>query len=75
MLKIFSSLKSSPITGITLAINGSAMELSDEPIKEAKKRGITVSCDLNYCKDLWLQEGTCEIEKHVDAAITNEKNV
>ena len=41
------------ITGITPAISESAMELSVESVKEAKKRGITVSCDLNYRKNLW----------------------
>ena len=41
------------ITGITPAISESAMELSLESVKEAKKRGITVSCDLNYRKNLW----------------------
>ena len=41
------------ITGITPAISESAKELSLESVKEAKKRGITVSCDLNYRKNLW----------------------
>ena len=41
------------ITGITPAISETAMELSLESVKEAKKRGITVSCDLNYRKNLW----------------------
>ena len=41
------------ITGITPAISESAMELSLESVKEAKKRNITVSCDLNYRKNLW----------------------
>ena len=36
------------ITGITPAISESAMELSLESVREAKKRGITVSCDLNF---------------------------
>ena len=41
------------ITGITPAISESAMALSLESVQEAKKRGITVSCDLNYRKNLW----------------------
>ena len=41
------------ITGITPAISESAKDLSLEAVKEAKKRGITVSCDLNYRKNLW----------------------
>ena len=41
------------ITGITPAISESAMELSLESVKVAKEKGITVSCDLNYRKNLW----------------------
>lgn len=41
------------ISGITPAISESLMKLSIESVKEAKKRNITVSCDLNYRKNLW----------------------
>ena len=41
------------ITGITPAISESAMELSLESVKIAKQKAITVSCDLNYRKNLW----------------------
>jgi len=68
------------ITGITPAISKSAMELSLESVKEAKKRGITVSCDLNYRKNLWkygvsAQEVMTEVAKFVDVAIANEEDV
>lgn len=68
------------ITGITPAISESAMELSIESVKEAKKRGITVSCDLNYRKNLWkygkkAAEVMREIAKYVDVAIANEEDV
>lgn len=68
------------ITGITPAISESAMELSIESVKEAKKRGITVSCDLNYRKNLWkygkkAAEVMREIVKYVDVAIANEEDV
>ncbi len=67
------------ITGITPAISESAMELSLESVKEAKKRGITVSCDLNYRKNLWkygksAPEVMCELAKYVDVAIANEED-
>ena len=45
--KTFAGVEWFHITGITPAISESAMELSLESVKEAKKRGITVSCDLN----------------------------
>ena len=68
------------ITGITPAISESAMELSLESVKEAKKRNITVSCDLNYRKNLWkygkkASEVMREMAKYVDVAITNEEDV
>ena len=68
------------ITGITPAISESAMELSLESVKEAKKRGITVSCDLNYRKNLWkygkaAAEIMRELAKYVDVAIANEEDV
>ena len=68
------------ITGITPAISESAMELSLESVKEAKKRNITVSCDLNYRKNLWkygkkASEVMRELAKYVDVAIVNEEDV
>ena len=68
------------ITGITPAISETAMELSLESVKEAKKRGITVSCDLNYRNNLWKYGKTApevmtELAKYVDVAIANEEDV
>mgnify|MGYP001321743413 CR=1 FL=1 len=68
------------ITGITPAISESAMELSLESVKEAKKRGITVSCDLNYRKNLWkygkeAAEVMRELANYMDVAIANEEDV
>ena len=68
------------ITGITPAISVSAMELSLESVKEAKKRNITVSCDLNYRKNLWkygrkASKVMRELAKYVDVAIANEEDV
>lgn len=68
------------ITGITPAISERAMELSLESVKEAKKRGITVSCDLNYRKNLWkygkkAAEVMRELAKYVDVAVANEEDV
>ena len=68
------------ITGITPAISETAMELSLESVKEAKKRGITVSCDLNFRKNLWkygrkAEEVMGELARYVDVAIANEEDV
>jgi len=40
-------------TGITPAISEGAAEVCKEAIHKARGRGITVSCDLNYRKNLW----------------------
>ena len=68
------------ITGITPAISETAMALSLESVREAKKRGITVSCDLNFRKNLWkygkqASEVMGELARYVDVAIANEEDV
>jgi len=40
-------------TGITPAISEGAAEVCKEAISAARARGITVSCDLNFRKNLW----------------------
>ncbi len=67
------------ITGITPAISESAKELSLESVKKAKEKGITVSCDLNYRKNLWkygkkASEVMPELMQYVDVAIANEED-
>lgn len=68
------------ITGITPAISSSAADLSLEAVKAARKKGITVSCDLNYRKNLWkwgkpTAEVMRELVPNVDIAIANEEDV
>jgi 2-dehydro-3-deoxygluconokinase len=67
------------ITGITPAISESAMELSLESVKEAKNRNITVSCDLNFRKNLWnygkkAPEVMTELAKYADVVVANEED-
>jgi len=78
--KVFAGVDWFHITGITPAISQSAMELSLESVKKAKEKGITVSCDLNYRKNLWkygkkASEVMREMAKYVDVAIANEEDV
>jgi Sugar kinases, ribokinase family len=40
-------------TGITPAISQGAADVCLEAVKEANRKGIIVSCDLNYRKNLW----------------------
>jgi 2-dehydro-3-deoxygluconokinase len=67
------------ITGITPAISQSAADLSLEAVRRAREKGLTVSCDLNYRKNLWKYGRTApevmgELVKHVDVAIANEED-
>ena len=68
------------ITGITPAISESAAELALESVQAAKAAGLTVSCDLNYRKNLWkwgkkAHEVMPEIFKSTDVGIANEEDV
>ena len=47
------------ISGITPAISQTAAEVSQVAVEEAARRGVPVSCDLNFRKKLWTwQPGT-----------------
>ncbi len=58
--KIFDGATWFHITGITPAISQSAADLSLAAVKAAKEMGVTVSCDLNYRKNLWKYGKTAE---------------
>jgi 2-dehydro-3-deoxygluconokinase len=66
-------------TGITPAISESAAEVCLEAIKAAKRKGITVSCDLNFRKNLWKWGKTAgevmpELVKYCDIILGNEED-
>jgi 2-dehydro-3-deoxygluconokinase len=68
------------LTGITPAISESAAKLSMEAVKEARRQGLTVSCDLNYRKNLWkwgkmAAEVMRELVSFADVIIANEEDV
>ena len=78
--EVFADVDWFHITGITPAISESAKDLSLAAVKAAKEKGITVSCDLNYRKNLWkygVKASTVmrEIAEYVDVAIANEEDV
>jgi len=75
----FSGVNWFHITGITPAISSSAMEVSLEAVKAAKEMDLTVSCDLNFRKNLWkygtkAPEVMRELIKYVDVAVANEED-
>jgi 2-dehydro-3-deoxygluconokinase len=65
-------------TGITPALGDNVAEITLEAVRAAKARGLTVSCDLNYRKNLWSREKAAEVMgrlvKFVDVCIANEED-
>ena len=67
------------LSGVTPAISASAAALSLEAVKSARAKGITVSCDYNYRKNLWrygkkAPEVMREIVSHATIGIANEED-
>lgn len=61
--KLFSDAGWLHITGITPSLSEISAEATLTAVKEAKKAGLTVSCDLNFRKKLWQWEpGTTPTE-------------
>jgi len=65
-------------TGITPALSANAAAITFEAVQAAKKNGLTVSCDLNYRKNLWSKEKAGEVMSalmpFVDLCIANEED-
>jgi 2-dehydro-3-deoxygluconokinase len=66
-------------TGITPAISAGTAAVCLEAVQTAKQMGLTVSCDLNYRKNLWkwgksAGEVMPELVQHCDLAIGNEED-
>lgn len=65
-------------TGITPALGGNLLAICMEALQACKKKGITVSCDLNYRKKLWSKELAksimSELMPYVDLLIANESD-
>lgn len=65
-------------TGITPALSDSCIEITKVAMKKCREKGITVSCDLNYRKNLWSEEKAkavmSELMQYVDVCIGNEED-
>jgi len=77
--KIFAGASWFHITGITPAISLNASNVALAAVNQAKKRGLTVSCDLNYRGKLWkygkkAPEVMSEIMRFADIAVGNEED-
>jgi len=67
------------VSGVTPAISASAADLTLEAVGAARERGITVSCDYNYRKNLWrygksAPEVMRKIVSKVNVGIANEED-
>lgn len=82
---IFREAKWLHTTGITPALSENAFRSTLVAVQNAKSRGLTVSCDLNFRKKLWRwRDGTSanalaaecmtQILPHVDVVIANEED-
>jgi 2-dehydro-3-deoxygluconokinase len=68
------------ITGITPAISERAAKLAFDAVETARGMGLTVSCDLNYRKNLWkwgksASEVMRELVQSVDIMVANEEDI
>lgn len=68
------------ITGITPAISERAAKLASEAVQAARAAQLTISCDLNYRKNLWKwgkrpAEVMRELVESVDFIIANEEDI
>jgi 2-dehydro-3-deoxygluconokinase len=76
---IFSDVDWFHWTGITPAVSQGAAEVCLEAVQTAKNLGVTVSCDLNYRKNLWkwgkkASEVMPDLVNFCDVAIGNEED-
>ncbi len=76
--KIFEGVDWFHFTGITPALSDEVAEICLEALKEAKKRNINVSCDLNFRKKLWSKEKAGkvmgELCNYITYCIANEED-
>lgn len=65
-------------TGITPALSENTIEITRDALEVAKKKGITVSCDINYRATLWSPQKAGEVMTefmpYVDVCISNEED-
>ena len=76
--KIFKGVEWFHFTGITPALSDNMAKICLTACKEAKKRNITISCDLNFRKKLWSKEKAgkvmTELCYYIDYCIANEED-
>ncbi len=76
--EIFKGAEWFHFTGITPALGDNVTEVTGEACRVAKEMGLTVSCDLNFRKNLWTSEKAGKVMEglmqYVDVCIANEED-
>lgn len=76
--KIFFGAEWFHVTGITPALGNDIADITVDAVSTAKRLGLTVSCDLNYRKNLWTSEQAGKVMRnivdYVDICIANEED-
>ena len=76
--KIFEGADWFHFTGITPALGPNVVEICKDACIAAKKKGVKISCDLNYRGKLWTRDearaAMTELCKYVDVCISNEED-
>lgn len=76
--KIFEGVEWFHFTGITPALGDNVADICLEACKKAKEKGLTISFDLNYRKNLWssqkAQEVITKLTQYIDICIANEED-
>ena len=65
-------------TGIDPALSDNMVQICEQACKKAREKGIIISCDLNFRKNLWSSEKAQEVMRnlvqYVDVCIANEED-
>ncbi|MDR2655352.1 MAG: sugar kinase [Oscillospiraceae bacterium] len=76
--EIFEGAEWFHFTGITPALGDNVAKICEEACQMAKSYNITISCDLNYRKNLWSKEKANKtmsgLMQYVDVCIANEED-
>jgi 2-dehydro-3-deoxygluconokinase len=76
--EIFKGAEWFHFTGITPALGDAAADICLAACKKAKEKGVKISCDLNYRKNLWSTEKAGKVMgglmQYIDLLIANEED-
>ncbi|MDR0696706.1 MAG: sugar kinase [Christensenellaceae bacterium] len=74
---LFDSVKHFHFTGITPALSNNTLTVLEVLLKEAKDRGVPISCDLNYRNSLWdrqkAEKTMTKLIRYCDILVSNEE--